>query len=356
MLRLLVWILLLSFLYGYYAEEAEIQKRRVRKNEVKKPAPPACTEISRLETLSRAFQRNPEAHWHLLLEIGDIYRKGAFPRYVPDVPAAMACYRCAAQGSDKRVASEAQMRCAEVFAHPMALEDRSMGQALPASFAEAACRIARVMERPKVPPPAPARIVREPAVRIASDAQNVHDHAVIQATKKNLDTLGEAQGDVRDAVRSALLESPTIDADDVLDALTVLDTLGDTAHSTLGVSELGALNRVWARVKGNPDHVAVLGKQLASAVEHGHVVCSTGKIARMTSTLDGLDDTVERTRPLWAVKEELGTLAARIRDSKPATLQRDAFESEALKTYVHDLKFNETIIRPMIELYLEGFD
>ena len=52
--------------------------------------------------------------------------------------------------------------------------------------------------------------------------------------------------------------------------------------------------------------VRVLKENIESGVESGYVVCSTGKIMRMLSTLEVLDAKAEIMRPEWAIKEEIG--------------------------------------------------
>jgi hypothetical protein len=55
-----------------------------------------------------------------------------------------------------------------------------------------------------------------------------------------------------------------------------------------------------------------LVKQMASGVEDGTLVCSTGKISRLIGTLDGIgrDGHIE-ARPMWTVRDEIARLAAK---------------------------------------------
>jgi hypothetical protein len=47
-----------------------------------------------------------------------------------------------------------------------------------------------------------------------------------------------------------------------------------------------------------------LVKQMASGVEDGTLVCSTGKISRLIGTLDGIErDGHIEARPMWTVRE-----------------------------------------------------
>ena len=158
-------------------------------------------------------------------------------------------------------------------------------------------------------------------------------------------------------------------------------------HSTIGVSEAEALRLVWNRINDESDKVLsgnlkeTFVKQLASAVEQGHVVCSTGKISRIMSTLDGSSISSKSTqtaheiaRPMWAVQEELAMLAVKTRDTYLDTLSpadrmayddgrlpvaeqrmKDEFQRQAMATYRDELGMSAAILNPIIETLQEGF-
>jgi hypothetical protein len=163
-------------------------------------------------------------------------------------------------------------------------------------------------------------------------------------------------------------------------ALTVLHGLrNDHAHSGFGVTELEALDRVWAKIGSLHDdriqHNAIetLGKQLASAHERGTTVCSTGKIARVLGSLDGIAN--ETTlKPIWAVRDELNTLAAKVRSSlleaaSPAQkaaygrgdapdlegAMRDEFTQKAFATYCDSLGMSKKIITSLSDPIADAF-
>lgn len=168
-----------------------------------------------------------------------------------------------------------------------------------------------------------------------------------------------------DDVRRAILESDAT-PDVKTDAVHVLDTISKRAHSTLRESEHDALCRVWARIQSMPPEpragaVETLALQLASAIERGHVVCSTGKIARIVGTLDGLTDDATLA-PLWAVREEMMRLAASIRarhetpdDPQNAQKMIDALTREATAQYVDTLGMHPDIVRGLLEEVQLGF-
>ena len=312
--------------------------------------------------------------WTALLELGDVYRKGAYPTHRPDPDVALRVYKAACGSPDPAVAGAAQTRFLECRADGLAAEDVA-GAALPPDFAEVCVsRASQMMTytstrgRPTAPDPAtreiagiqPTVIFSVPPVVVTSDAQNVHDHSVTQGLKKALREM-PARGDALEDVTMHVLESGA-SAGDKAHALEVLDTLNAEKHSTLGDSERAALDKVWARIQDLPtpdarrDAADILTSQLASGVERGSVVCSTGKIARIMSALDGLTPEGPVVRPMWAVREELGTLAARVRDRvDDPEAARAEFQRAATQTYVDDLGLSEELIGGIVSEYASGF-
>ena len=159
---------------------------------------------------------------------------------------------------------------------------------------------------------------RIPKQLILNDSQNVHDH-VLQSTAKEiiqaLDTNAPSDpgGGFEDGVskfdrdvREFKKQTGTKD-DDVLETL---DSLGTAIHSRYDKSEQDVFSMIWNRVKENSDMTRILEDNLASAIEDGLVVCSTGKIMRMLSTLDVLDEQTPDLKPTWAIRNELAQLVS----------------------------------------------
>lgn len=377
-------------------------------------------EVSRLKALVSQFESQSKA-WDVLIAVGDVYRKGAFPRFAPNESMSLALYKLAATCPCGDAAGMAQVKYIEAREDSIYAADKK-GTALPVSFGNDLMRIAAdriagtpwsafekprmqrmVMpvpeQRARVPEqkarvPELVRIVMDTVTRTETppavldrtyvhDSQNVHDHSVVAVTRKNLETIGADKAGRADtsAIVTAILENEDMSAAQVSDAIAVLEGLGDDTHSGFGVSEKGALAAVWTKIQGEQDDglkanlVETLGKQLASGVENGHVVCSTGKITRLMGTFDGTgDDTLVEAKPLWAVKEELGTLAAKVRDEKVEALddaQKNAYErgdmpeldqimtaeftDKATSLYCKDLGMRESIVMPIVRMYAEAF-
>lgn len=321
--------------------------------------------------------------WPALLQLGDVYRRGSYPTHTPNPDVALRIYRAACASPDPATAGAAQLKYIECRVDDIASEDVA-GDPLPTYIAEeciaVACRriaISPSAARPRAPQAQvqptyiPVEIdvwathgadlvttVPGGPLAIVSDTQNVHDHAVTRGMYKALRDM-TSSGDASEDVTMCILESdasPTAKAD----ALAVLDTLGTAQHSTLGTSEREALDKVWNRIRNLPTEAArdaenILITQLASGVERGHVVCSTGKIARIVSTLDGLVD--EPTiKPMWAIREEIGSLAARVRDDHgDDEAGKNEFKRRAAELYVDELGMNADLIGNIVDAYAVGF-
>ena len=204
------------------------------------------------------------------------------------------------------------------------------------------------------------------------DRQNVHDHSVAAATRRNLRelrarvpaTTGSIERTVSIVMDFVLESDASVSVKS--DAFEVLDSLKPDHDASAGDSQLGALHTVWTvagqiadPVKRN-DVRMTLVDQLASAREHGAVVCSSGIIARIVGTFDGIDDEVldryKPPRPFWIVRQELAALASRVRDEhESADDARSEFEREAIALYVDELGMEPNVIRPVIEEYAGGF-
>jgi len=129
-------------------------------------------------------------------------------------------------------------------------------------------------------------------------------------------------------------------------------------HGTFDITESDALSLIWNKINKEKDTIKksnmieILAKQLDSGVENGHVVCSSGKISRIIGTLDGIDDTIVQSRPIWAIREEISNLAGNIMNSNIRNPQQE-FKHKVEKTYIEELHLDPNIINPIIEEYIE---
>jgi hypothetical protein len=392
-------------------------------------------EVTRLRELVAEFEASlgggQAVRWEVLLAVGDLYRRGAYPRFLPDEELAAECFRVAAACPAGRVAGEGQSKFVEARLERISAADRA-GAPLPPLPGRRVCALARdaisrtprgEFEKPAAAAAAavrrasllsargrdegaydaedeedwlyqqlqllqaasPARRPADPSAAVPrrEDPQNVHDHGVSAATRANLAALQAAVGQAADGGEAAAAAAEARDLAEVRavvarlpagelrqDAERVLDALTAATHGTFGVSERAALALVWraiARRSGSEARkgalVETLARQLASAVEHGHVVCSTGKIARIVGALDGtgvMGAAAEAARPMWAVRDEIATLAARVRDefsNGTAAAARQEFARRARELYAGQLGISPALLDPIVAEYAEhGFD
>ena len=202
------------------------------------------------------------------------------------------------------------------------------------------------------------------------DSQNVHDHGISSTTDFNLRQLQTDRNQIntqrqieekRKDVRKGILACKDVLPWQREDALHVLNNLSHHTHSTYDTSELAALTSVWDKIEESEHRenlVETLAKQLASGIERGSTVCSSGKIARIVSTLDGATNQAA-PRPMWAIREEIGTLAGKVRDDMGEAASEDALKHEfgrrVRDEYIQKLGLSSSIMEPMIEEYSAGY-
>ena len=158
-----------------------------------------------------------------------------------------------------------------------------------------------------------------PVQVIRNDTQNVHDHSIQNIGVQIIDVLEtknkHSESDFNTNVKQLLDKT---DHKKYPNVKTVCESLGDLNHSKYEKSEQDVFNLVWNRTIENPDLTIMFIDNLNSSVEHEKVVCSTGKIMRMLSTLDVVDKDTPDLKPDWVIKEEITqTISKIIRDLKP---------------------------------------
>ncbi len=375
-------------------------------------------ELQRLQSLLNDFVQN--TNWGALLAMGDIYYRGAYPRLAPNVTIALDLFHIVALCPNGEMAALGQAKVVELRVQELSSNDVH-GTPMPTVFGIQACRVARdilahtpenMFERPKIQriqqhhhdledeatqmPTRPIHVIDLFAPLFTNDAltnertttqqhiapvlrqeridsQNVHDHAVSRITSRNIEQLDKSadlgaisKTQVFEDVTNAILSNNDLSADTKHDALRALEALNSHYNTSLGIAEDQALLLVWDRIEKQKDDTVKgnlkesLAKQLASAVEHGHVVCSSGKITRLLATLDGVEDDeieLQTPKPLWALRDELGTLAAKIRDGSSSDngVATETFAKAARAEYIDKLGMHPQIIEPLITEYSVGF-
>jgi hypothetical protein len=348
--------------------------------------------------------------WEHLMVMGDEYARGKYPHFLPNEDNALECYRTCAMCPNSDVASSAQHKYVELRQKGRIISDEDRAgapmpqipfdiliqkakqslmssnkydtfstefrtsqpipQIAPPGFMNVlADRSVQHVLRPYVPPPVPSPVVPPPVVRttvrsnvdIRTDTQNVHDHSVISNTRLNLSSLPEVSTlETDDAVRDVkqMIDMSDLNIETKHDALEMLGSLKDS-ETSIGVSQVSALSKVWKEIL-NIDDVTkqknvkeTLVRQMASGVEDGTLVCSTGKISRLIGTLDGIGrDGHKEARPMWAVRDEIARLAAKTRTDS-GDEAKDVFRKAVVSQYIDTLGLSESVIEPIITEYEE---
>ena len=373
-----------------YKNNLKMQMVKVHKqNQIKVIEHPP--EIIKLNDFLIEFEET--SSWDILIAVGDIYRKGSYPRFKADKHAALDCYKVAAMCPDGKIAGLAQIKYIETCEQDILSIDNT-GDDLPTYYSDSICKLAKeiIMNTPYMIFNRPVTnnintvddimpfinntntlaVFARPTVQNANndvyknDLQNVHDHSVSQITKKNLNYLKEEQSktnntekNTKEAVIDQILQHPELSNTIKGNALLVLDNLNKKEkHSTFNVTEQEALDLVWNKIKETPEIenknnlVEILARQLDTGIENGHIVCSSGKIARIIGSLDGVDENMTASKPMWVLKEEIATLAGKIMNSDHNN-PKETFTQEVYKTYIEELKLEPTIINPIIDEYIE---
>lgn len=351
-----------------------------------------------------------------LITMGDAYRAGAYPRYLPDERSAEDCYRAAAECCPSgEVAGLAQARLVDLRMHPLDDLDRAGTRHLPPEHATRACdairRRARSLPtwawtRPRFPKlPIPDR--REDATTVDDvedaedqhwtrtidrilwetrgragqttttmttpaaprrqrweDAQNVHDHGVVRSVRDRLRRYRREDKDIDHEKAWRQVRARSAASKEACD---VLDSLSSLENGSVGASERGALAIVWDAIQRQTDATKrndledALVLQLASGVEHGHVVCSSGKIARVAAALDGIEVDVPENNivPMWAVREEIYSMAAKVRDEHEEASVDDmkrVLRERVERAYVSGgPRLSPSVLEPIIATCEEAF-
>lgn len=350
--------------------------------------------------------------WDNVIAVGDIYRKGAYPRFKYNKNMALECYKVAAMCPDNEIAGIAQVKYIETCSENKILPDiDNKGEELPEYFGKEICNFAKEIinntpynsfTRPKnknIPFITPQPVYYDinaitneiPYTHFTltterrntnnhiykNDLQNVHDHSVSHIVKKNIDIIKEhdkhdiastddkendSDINIENEVLHSIITHPNLNDSIKGNASIVLKDLNKKdKHGTFNITESQALSLIWNKINKERDNVKktnmieILAKQLDSGIENGHVVCSSGKISRIIGTFDGIDENLLISRPIWTIREEIATLAAKTRSNNSKNPQQE-FKREVEKTYIEELRLDPNIINQIIDEYIEHLE
>lgn len=343
-------------------------------------------EYIKLHELLKDFQQTQS--WDNLIAMGDIYKTGAYPRFKNNKDLAMECYKIAARCPDGDVAGIAQLKYIETSRNNINDID-NVGEELPSQFCIEMCKLAlntinnthySLFNRPKSKKQTNDNafnnrndnvfnnnnpIILTPHLDThvyKNDSQNVHDHSVSNILKSNIQKLNKNKLSKNDdkipVIIDSILTHPELPESVKANSLIVIDNLNSTEnHGSYGITEKDALLMIWDKInkydnQKKNNSIEILARQLDSGVEHGNIVCSTGKIARIIGTLDGIDEEITPSKPLWIIRDEIGNLAGKIMNSNVSNKKQE-FESTVNDVYIKELNMNKSIIQPIIDEYSE---
>lgn len=157
---------------------------------------------------------------------------------------------------------------------------------------------------------------------ILNDSQNVHNHTIQNISKNILNDMKKNDNSFNKNITDfkILIQSKELAESNVTNIEMVLDSFTDNIHSKYNMSEKDVFSMCYERInnKDNIEHrnnlFDIFIQNIESGVEHGIVVCSTGKITRMLSSFDIVDEELPDLKPDWIIKQELLTKASNVRE------------------------------------------
>jgi hypothetical protein len=339
-----------------------------------------------LEALEADFLVNTK--WDSLIAMSNIYAKGVYPIYIPNKNIAIKLLKYV----QKYCPYEELSRIADlklVEAENFSIDETEIvGKQLPNQPAnnifgyfqeQEEKRKQKLNSHPHLTIQEPVRNipfqepvpVQKPIINIPKDVwkydgQNVHDSSVVQAfrntTRKLLDKYPKPNVN-KTEIRNYIIENKELNTEDKNNAIYALDWLTDDKIVGLeNISQNQALGLVWTVINSKPNKENMkftLAKQLSSIVENKNMVCSMGKAERILQTLDGTDNPdVATAKPIFVVREEISSKAAKIRNDNDGSADADAkkkFRDEITREYITNMHMSPKIIEPIIKEMEEGF-
>ena len=326
--------------------------------------------------------------WERMVDLAKLYHRGIYPYYRPDIETGHSiCRTVILHAPTGQAKTDARVLLFSAPEPEETLDTHPGARALPIEPAGVLTKRAMATKCHRTDPPAgPPRTVlpllvgrldpiavqrTRPLTR--PDSQNAHDHGVVKHVAKILTSLPPvADADepgVQREVEDHIANDCDISDDAKAAALQVMESLHETVDNpVLGLSEQQALARVWRRVV----HKDLVVQQLASGLEYGQPVCHSGKMARLAAALDD-GESENRVLPMWAIRDQLGTTAAAVRDQvlagasaaeTDAYTAGDSFLKQQMETafkakcedFVKESGVSSTVLRPIVDDLVEyGF-
>ncbi|CAM9529752.1 unnamed protein product [Pylaiella littoralis] len=390
-----------------------------------------CPNLQTLDALVETFERTYD--WSLVIRIGDMYAKGCYPSYAPDDESALKIYKMASKSPDRLVSSEALYKYTDLRLNPLSPEDRK-GRPFPRQTSDRLIEsgkkrlrtipLSHFMKGKSKYIPSPRSVVtRGPEVNnvviiedaplgnvplgnvplgantvrhnYTLDTQNVHDHGVSASVRENIKSVISELGtdntyDRQEVIESVMnvLRETGLKEKELNRAFRVIVSLVPDMINSIGCSQMDVLNATFKKIQKVKDPnikknlFESLGKNLASGIERNNVVCSTGKIGRIITTLEGVDHgdlgidgpKLQKAVPIEVVRTEISALASKVRtdvlsecsDKQVSDYNMNSstvlsnkmnsrFRGDVKKIYVDGLHLSEKVLDPIVDMYASAF-
>lgn len=189
---------------------------------------------------------------------------------------------------------------------------------------------------------------------VINDPQNVHDSTLLQSIRNSVNRLQKSTNitmntsDSLKQIRNYI--NKYFQNDKKKDAIKALDRIEATPDiGSFETSSCDALSLVWNRINNeykDPKYKESLKgnvvNQLADCVEHGNVVCNTGRYSHILGILDGADRDVV-LKPKWALSQEMMNKASVIRNKMEKGLSSK--EKQIINKYEDEITQEEKLIQ-----------
>jgi len=365
-----------------------------------------------MNNLINEFNNNSDK-WINLIQIGDIYTKGIYPIYKPNKYLGLKCFKIAMLSPNIEISNLANIKYLENKYNKIDNLD-ILGNEIPIEYGNKIYNIAKyyldntskkytnnnqnnnqnniLYEIDLTENNNLTENNEEIIIDITennndyylNDLQNVHDHSVNNIIKTNIDLLKKNYNieninneDIINQMIEKIYEYNDIDDEIKLNAIEVLNSLDHNIHITFQISEIDSLKYIYKYIKNNSNKdnlYHILISELSNCIENGFIICSTGKISRIISILDGLDTNYNQIKNIYAIKEEIQVLANKIReeilnnaneldkknyieniDDKLSKLMIIELEKKIDEIYYKSLNLNKDILQSIVNDIIIGF-
>lgn len=156
---------------------------------------------------------------------------------------------------------------------------------------------------------------------VNNDAQNVHSPVVLNSAQKVLESIEMKNAMTFDECKQCVIDACTKCNVDVQKVQRVLKSFNNQPHARFKRSDTEIFITMIQKIQNESNEtkrnnlMEIICQQLESCIEKGSVVCNTGRIVRILSVYDGVDDTVQQIIPEFVIDQELANLATRVRDT-----------------------------------------